>query len=51
MQIIEVDKVIPLINSIDNSIQALKTWIQINQREESGVVTPPVISPDGFYGS
>ncbi len=45
MKIIEVDKVMPLINSIDNSIQVCKTWIQANQREESVIVTPPVVPP------
>ncbi len=43
MKIIEVDKVMPLISSLDNSMQALKIWIQANQREEA--MTPPVVPP------
>ncbi len=48
MKVIEVDKVMPLLNSLDNSIQALKAWIQANQRDE-GVVPPPVTCPPGQH--
>ncbi len=45
MKIIEVDKLMPLINNLSNLLEALKTLIQASQREESVVVTPPVIPP------